>query len=165
MVAIASAKGVLHPRGQTGCLIVQEQTTKLYGRLAVSILTWQDSYIVALRYWHVHPPVPGRHAHLLAELIDAIDGTATVTACNNQLSVDGGDDKLLALALQVLQHLLLHPLVYLLIAANSTNEDGWGVALRGGEPHDTCDVLLQVGGSNLYRLRLLVTITNRGTSQ
>ena len=101
VVAIVGTKSILHPCRQTGGLVVQEQATKLYGRLSISILSRQYTYIVALCYGNVHPPVPGRHTHLARQFIDAIYCTTTVTTGNNYLSVDGGDDKLLALTLQV----------------------------------------------------------------
>ena len=50
---------------------------------------------------YISPVVPWGDAQLLAQLIDTIDGTTTVTTCYDNLIVDSGDDELLAFAFQV----------------------------------------------------------------
>ena len=123
MVTIVGTKGILYPSGKTRCLVVEEQPTELYGWFTICICSGQDTHVVVLGYGDIHPPIPGRHTHLARQLIDAKYRTTTVATGNNHLSVDGGDDELLALALQVGQFTALHPLVNLLVRANRTDKD------------------------------------------
>ena len=161
MVAIFRAVGVLYPRRQTRSLVVEEQATKLYCRFSISIGSRQDTHIVTLDDRHIHPPVPGRHAHLATQFVDAIDGASTVAAGNDYLSVDCRNDELLTLPYQVSQFSALHPLVYLLAVAHSSNEDGGLFALCRNKSHHPQEVFLQIGGSHLNSLGLLGTKANR----
>ena len=124
VVAIVRTVGVHHPRRQTWCLVVQEQATVAHPGFAVSILAKLDKYSVMLRHRHVSPPVPRRHTYLLRQLIDAEHGATLVAAGNHQLLPDGLDDVLLRPSLQVCQHALLHPLVYLAVTTHGTYHDG-----------------------------------------
>ena len=107
--AVIGAEGVLHPSGQAGCLVVQEDATIGHRRLTVGIDTGTDADSLAGRYRHVGPPVPGRYTHLARQLVDAVDGTALVAAGNEQHvafdslkgCVEGGDDVFLAGAFQL----------------------------------------------------------------
>ena len=100
---------------------------------------------------HISPVVPGRHAYLARQLVDAVDRTPLVAAGNHQLSVDGLDDVFLRLALQVLQQSLLHPQVYLLVGANGSDEDLLTRLTDGrlAASHQL-KVLLQIGSRQLY---------------
>ena len=117
VVAIVGAESILDPRGETGSLIIEKEATKLDSRLTIGVAARQDAYVVAMRHGHIHPPIPGRHTHLTAQFIDAIDGATTVAAGNDHLPIDGGDDELFATALQIGQLSVLHPLVDLFITA------------------------------------------------
>ena len=65
MIAILCAEGVLHPRGQTRGLIVEEDTTIAHIRLTICIFAWEYIYILMLHYRHISPVIPRRHTHLL----------------------------------------------------------------------------------------------------
>ena len=120
VVAVVGAPRVLHPRRQARSLVVEEDATELDGRLAVRVRTFYNVGLGMLGNGHVSPPIPRRHAQLAAQLVDAVDGASAVAAGNHQLAIDGGDDKLLALTLQVgkLQA------VNVLVLAQRTDEDG-----------------------------------------
>ena len=115
-----------------------------------------------MSYRNIHPPIPGRHTHLSAQLVYSINRSTTVTTGNDHLSVNDSDIKLLTFPLQVSQLTTLHPLVNLLIEAYCTNKNSGLLTLHGAESHDTLEVLLQTGYSQLHSLRLLCTITNGG---
>ena len=82
MSAIVGAEGVLHPRRQTGSLVVEKQPAPAHGRLAVGARTVFYVYGVMVLNRCVGPVVPWRHTHLAAQLIDTKDGAAAVTANN-----------------------------------------------------------------------------------
>ena len=84
--AIFSTEGILHPCGQTGSLIVQEDTTKLHSGFTGSIGTILHPSLRMLCHRSISPPVPGRHTQLTTQLVDAIDGATLVAAGND----DGG---------------------------------------------------------------------------
>ena len=123
MAAIVGAKGVFHPRGQTGCLVIKEQATIPHSWFSIGIFALLDIQLRVLHHRHVSPIVPGRHTNLSGQLVDAIDRTALVATRNHELLADGLDDIFLSLALQILQQALLHPLVDLWIRANGSNHD------------------------------------------
>ena len=102
VVAILRAVGVLHPRREARSLVVEEDATIAHGWFAIRIdaLVDEDGVVVFDR--HVSPVVPRRYAHLLRELVDAIDGATAIASGNDQLTVDEGDDEFLVLALEEL---------------------------------------------------------------
>ena len=58
VVAIVCTEGVLHPGGQTGCLIVEEQTTIAHSGFAVGELTFLDIEVGMLLHGNIGPVVP-----------------------------------------------------------------------------------------------------------
>ena len=165
VVAIAGAEGVLHPRGQTRRLVVEEQAAIAHGRLAVRILTLFNIEGVVVSHGNIGPPVPWRHAHLARQLIDAKHGAALVAAGNDQLLADGLDDVLLGLALQVAQLAALHPLVNLAVAAHRTNEDVRRLAKGRLFARHALDVRQQTGHRPLHATVLTAVIADSSTLQ
>ena len=119
MVAIVGAEGVLHPRGETGRLIVEEDAAKLHSRFAIGEHPFPDVCLLMFLNGNVSPEIPGRDAQLPTQLIDAIDGTPPVAACNHQFFAHGGDDEFLAFALQVGQPQLIDVFIF----TYGTNQD------------------------------------------
>ena len=72
-----------------------------------------------LSHGHIGPVVPGRDAQLLAQLIDTIDGAATVTTSDNELITNGGDDIFFTFAFQVGKF----QFVDILVLADGTNQN------------------------------------------
>ena len=103
MVAVVGAEGVLHPRRQAGCLIIQEEAAELNGWLTIRIRTFLHIGLAVLGDRSISPPVPRRDAQLTAQLIDAIDGATAVTTGNHNLGVDRSDDEFLAFSFQIRQ--------------------------------------------------------------
>ena len=58
VVAIVRSEGVLHPTGEAGRLVVEEDATELDGRLAVRVRTFYDISLIVLSDRSVSPPVP-----------------------------------------------------------------------------------------------------------
>ena len=130
VVAVVGAERVLDPRRQAGCLVVEEDAAIAHGGFAVGVFAALDVCLAVLLDGHVGPVVPGRHAQLLRQLVDAVDRAALVAAGNDNLLADGLDDVLLQAAFQVGQHALLHPLVNLAVHADGAHEDGRLVGQR-----------------------------------
>ena len=78
-------------------------------------------------YRYVCPVIPRRYAHLLREFVDAVDGSPTVAACDDELTIYERDDKLFTFALQQISvdALLFHQLVDGCRMADGANEDSW----------------------------------------
>ena len=123
MVAEVGAIGIFHPRRQTGGLVVEEESAIAHGRFAVGIFAGEDIELGVALYGHIGPEVPGRDAYLARQLVDAVDSASLVAACDDELAVDGGDDILLGLTLQITQQSLFHPGVDLLV--DSHGADGY----------------------------------------
>ena len=100
VVAILGAVGVLYPRGETRCLIVEENATIANGWFTIAVGSTVHEDGVVVLYGHVGPVVPRRNAHLLGEFVDAVDGSPTVAAGDDELVVYHGDDEFLAFALE-----------------------------------------------------------------
>ena len=162
--AIFSTKGILHPRRQTGCFVVQEDATKLDSGLSGSIRTAFYPRLRVLCHGGIGPPVPGRHAQLATQFIDTIDGTTLVAAgYDNCLSFwQSGNDEFLAFAFQIRQFQLVNGLV----PAQRTDQDGGSICrfARSLAQH-TFHVLAQVLDGHLHAFILLGAIAYRGISQ
>ena len=100
MVAVVCAIGIFHPCCQAGSLVVEEDATVFHPwrRLILTAVAIYDMVLVLHR--HVSPPVPRRHAHLAAELIDAVDRAALVRADDDEVAVDNVDEIALPLSAQ-----------------------------------------------------------------
>ena len=85
---IDATKLLVGPVAKGGPLVVDEDATIGHLRLAIGIYTFLNIYILMLCYRNVSPPVPGRHADLAAQLIDAVDGATFVAAGNHQCLTD-----------------------------------------------------------------------------
>ena len=162
MAAVFGAKSVLHPCGQTGSLIVEEDATELNSGFPIGVGTSDDIGIVVLGYGSIGPPVPGRHAQLAAQLVDAVDGASTVAAGNDHLITDGGDDEFLTLAFQVGK---FQP-VNLLIFSQRANQNG-RIGCRFGRKtaKHTLHIGLQVADGHLHPFILLLAVANGGVNQ
>ena len=149
MVAIIGTKGILHPSGQTGSLVIEEDTTVTHTRLTVGVFTFLYIYSFVLFNGDIGPVVPGRDTDLLRQLIDAEDGTTLVAARDNQLVADSLDDVFLRLALQVAELALLHPLVNLLVDTYRTNKDPSTLRNRKLLLGDFLEVLLEISDGDM----------------
>jgi hypothetical protein len=59
VVAVVRNEGVLYPRGQTRCLVVQKQTTVTHGGLTVGVFSFYYIEVAVFLYGHISPLVPG----------------------------------------------------------------------------------------------------------
>ena len=59
VVTVVRTEGVLYPRGQTRCLVVQKQTTVTHGGLTVGVFTFYYIEVAVFLYGHISPIVPG----------------------------------------------------------------------------------------------------------
>ena len=100
MTAVIGAEGVLHPRRQTRSLVVDEDSTISNHGLSIGENAVFDKNLIMMNNGNVSPIIPGRHAQLLRQFIDAEDGASAVAACNDELLTDGCDDVFLELTLQ-----------------------------------------------------------------
>ena len=165
MVAVSCSVGVLHPRSQTRSLVVQKQSPVSHCRLPVGIFASLDVYLPVLLDRNVSPPIPRRHSHLFAQLVDAKHSASLVAACNHQLLPDGLDDIFLGLAFQVAQLATLHPLVYHLVASHGANQYIW--LLSHIWPHASyfLHICLQTGHGTLHAAVLTVVEAYGGSLQ
>ena len=97
MVAIVRAVCVLHPCGQAGGFVVQEDAAVIDGRFSIGISTWLDVECCVFLYGNIGPPKPWADSHLFRQLIDAVYRAALVAAGDDHgLAalgvVDGGDE-------------------------------------------------------------------------
>ena len=148
VVAIVCAEGVLHPRRETGSLVIEEDTTITHIRLAIGIFARPYIYILMSYHRHISPIVPRRHTHLTGELIDAEDCSPLVASCNHELTVYCFDDVFLRPALQITKNALLNPLVNLLIRAYGTYQNT--IASISSLTRHALKVLFQAGDSQLH---------------
>ena len=74
---------------------------------------------------HICPPVPGRHADALREVVDTVDGAALVAAGNHQIPIHHIDEVRLPLALHLphINLLLLYILVDKAALADGAGDD------------------------------------------
>ena len=100
MTAVIGAEGVLHPRRQTRSLVVDEDSTVSNHGLSIGENAVFDKNLIMMNNGNICPIIPGRHAQLLRQFIDAKDGASAVAACNDELLTDGCDDVFLELTLQ-----------------------------------------------------------------
>ena len=87
-LAVDAAELLLRPTGERRRLVVEEDAAVFHRRAIVdqSHRTHVDG--VAMHSRHVGPPVPGRHADLLRQLVDAVDRAALVAAGDDQRALD-----------------------------------------------------------------------------
>ena len=159
MVAIVSAVGVLHPRRQTGGLIVEEQAAPAHCRLTVGVGAVLHVDRSMTLDGGIGPPVPRRNAQLAAQLVDAVDGTATVAAHDGEAMILRVEQVHLDLALQLL--------LTALQAAGRAHHYGGVLSLVGkahrGAAH-ALQVGLQVAGRPHHAALLLAAHVDRHTS-
>ena len=101
VVAVIGAVGVLHPRSQARGLVVEEDAAVADGGLGNGVGPRRHRQVLAVRNGHIGPVIPRRDAHLLGNLVDAVDGPAHVRAGDNQgVFVDDLQDISLVLPLE-----------------------------------------------------------------
>lgn len=96
VVAIIGAVGVLHPRSETGSLVIEKEPTIAHSRFAVGVDATGDVDAVVAGHGHIGPVIPRRDTHLAGEFVDAVDGAPPVAARNDELPAHKGDDVFLA---------------------------------------------------------------------
>ena len=110
----------------------------------------------------IGPPVPGRHAQLAAQFVDAVDGAALVAAGYNHLLPLGRNDEFLAFAFQVGQF----QFVYLLVLAQGSNQNRWSFhRFSRSLAQYAFHVVTQVLDGHLYAFVFLLAIAYCGISQ
>ena len=150
VVAEISAEGVLHPGGEAGGLVVEEQSAIAHGGLAVGVFTFLYIDVCMLLNRYICPEIPGRDTYLARQFVDAIDGAALVAAGDDELLADGLDDKFLGLALQVREQALFYPEVDLLVGAHGADEDLGIVAGGGAGACHLFEIGSETGGGTLH---------------
>ena len=85
---------ILAPSAKRGPLIVDEYAAIFYSRLTVGISARSHEDVVVFCDGGVGPPIPGRYAYLLRQLVYAVDGAALVASHNDDIVAVIGDDVL-----------------------------------------------------------------------
>src|SRR5690554_6036072 len=83
-LVVIIAKFLLHPAGQRGRFIIEENTPVLHMRCGVNTGVRLDIEILRFLYRHIRPPVPGRDTYLLANIVNPISRAASVATDNHQ---------------------------------------------------------------------------------
>jgi hypothetical protein len=87
---VVIAEFVLHPARKVRCFIVQKNAAVFDGGRSLREFPRPDKDRVPVRHRHVRPPVPGRHAHRRRQIINPVNGSAPVTAHDDQAVADTG---------------------------------------------------------------------------
>ena len=80
VVAEVCPVGVLHPGGQARGFVVEEDAAVADAGLGDRVGPGSQGDVRAMGDWYVGPVIPGRDAHLLRDLVDAVNGSAHVRA-------------------------------------------------------------------------------------
>ena len=85
-MVVEAAEGLVDPAVQGRVLVVQENAAISHAG-AVGAAAGQDVQVALTGHGNVGPPDPGRDAHALGQIIDAIDGAAHVRSGDDQRPV------------------------------------------------------------------------------
>src|SRR5690606_24501920 len=75
------------PTGKGRRFIIDKNTAVLYFRRSFCMLSSKDIEVFLMLYRHICPPVPGRNANLLREIIDTKNTAPLIAAHNNQSTI------------------------------------------------------------------------------
>ena len=80
----------LHPTGESGRFVVQEDSAVLDRRLFLHVTPRPDEERVSMHHGYIGPEVPGRNADLFGEIVNPVDGSALVAPGDHQRGVNAG---------------------------------------------------------------------------
>ena len=89
-LAVVVAELLLDPARERGRLVVQKDAAVLHSRRALDVRARLHVQGAPPLDRHIGPPVPGRYADLLGQVVDAVDRAALVAAGDHQRAGDTG---------------------------------------------------------------------------
>jgi hypothetical protein len=88
MVVVAEL--FFHPAGQRRRFVIEKDPSILDRRLALNVTTRTNKDLIMRLDRNVSPPIPGRHANLFGQVINAEDSSALIAARDDQRARDAG---------------------------------------------------------------------------
>ena len=100
MVAVIRSVCVLHPGSQARRFVIEENAAIADAGLGDRVGTGCQGQVRAVGDWNIGPVIPGGYAHLLGNLVDAVDRSAHVRASDDDRVAGHLQDISLVLSIQ-----------------------------------------------------------------